>query len=176
MQCPFCNEPDTRVVDSRLAAEGYQVRRRRECGACGERFTTFESAELVMPLLRKRGGVVQPFDEQKLRRGINNAVSKTRVSADQVEAAIAHVLHKLRTTGEREVDSRELGEWVMQELQELDHVAYVRFAAVYKNFRDVDEFRREIENLAIEPGPELKRRQLSLIGLSAEQPAKKADE
>lgn len=165
MQCPFCNEPDTRVVDSRLAAEGFQVRRRRECAQCGERFTTFESAELVMPLLRKRGGVVQPFDEQKLRRGIKNAVSKTRVSADQVETAIAHIMHKLRTTGEREVDSRLLGDWVMQELQELDHVAYVRFAAVYKNFRDVEEFRREIENLEVEPGPEMKRRQLSLIDL-----------
>ncbi len=163
MQCPFCNTPDTRVVDSRLAAEGYQVRRRRECGQCGERFTTFETAELVMPLVRKRDEVVQPFDEQKLRRGINFAVSKTRVSAEQVEAAVAHVMHKLRTAGEREVPAQQIGDWVMQELQELDHVAYVRFAAVYKNFKDVDEFRREIENLEIEPGPELRRRQLSLI-------------
>ena len=163
MQCPFCNTPDTRVVDSRLAAEGYQVRRRRECSQCGERFTTFETAELVMPLVRKRDEVVQPFDEQKLRRGINNAVSKTRVSADQVEAAVAHVMHKLRTTGEREVAAKQIGDWVMEELQELDHVAFVRFAAVYKNFQDVDEFKREIEHLASEPGPELKRRQLSLI-------------
>ncbi len=163
MQCPFCNTPDTRVVDSRLAAEGYQVRRRRECGQCGERFTTFETAELVMPLVRKRDEVVQPFDEQKLRRGINFAVSKTRVSAEQVEAAVAHVMHKLRTAGEREVPAQQIGDWVMRELQELDHVAYVRFAAVYKNFKDVEEFRREIESLEIEPGPELRRRQLSLI-------------
>ncbi len=167
MQCPFCNEPDTRVVDSRLAAEGYQVRRRRECGKCGERFTTFESAELVMPLIRKRGGVVQPFDEQKLRRGINHAVAKTRISADQVEAAVTHVMHKLRTTGEREVEASQVGDWVMQELQDLDHVAYVRFAAVYKNFKDVEEFRREIANLEVEPGPELRRRQLSLIDLES---------
>ncbi len=119
-----------------------------------------------MPLLRKRGGVVQPFDEQKLRRGIKYAVSKTRVSADEVETAVTHIMHKLRTTGEREVDASQLGDWVMQELQELDHVAYVRFAAVYKNFRDVDEFRREIESLEGEPGPELKRRQLSFIELA----------
>ncbi len=139
------------------------MRRRRECGQCGERFTTFETAELVMPLVRKRQDVVQPFDEQKLRRGINFAVSKTRVSGDQVEAAVTHVMHKLRTTGEREVAAKQIGDWVMEELQALDHVAYVRFAAVYKNFQDVEEFRREIENLESEPGPELKRRQLSLI-------------
>lgn len=151
------------MVDSRLAAEGFQVRRRRECGHCGERFTTFETAELVMPLVRKRQDVVQPFDEQKLRRGINYAVSKTRVSAEQVETAVTHVMHKLRTAGEREVDARQIGDWVMQELQELDHVAYVRFAAVYKNFRDVEEFRREIESLEGEPDVELKKRQLSLI-------------
>ncbi len=151
------------MVDSRLAADGYQVRRRRECGHCGERFTTFETAELVMPLVRKRQDVVQPFDEQKLRRGIRNAVSKTRVSADQVEAAVAHVMHKLRTAGEREIAAQQIGDWVMEELQELDHVAYVRFAAVYKNFKDVEEFRREIEQLEVEPGRELKRRQLSLI-------------
>ncbi len=141
------------------------MRRRRECGQCGERFTTFESAELVMPLIRKRGGVVQPFDEQKLRRGINHAVAKTRISADQVEAAVTHVKHKLRTTGEREVEASLIGNWVMAELQELDHVAYVRFAAVYKNFKDVEEFRREIESLEVEPDPELRRRQLSLIEL-----------
>jgi transcriptional repressor NrdR len=163
LQCPFCNAPDTRVVDSRLAADGGQVRRRRECSQCGERFTTFEVADLVMPLVRKRQDVVQPFDEQKLRRGFNNAVSKTSVSAEQVETAVAHVMHKLRTTGEREVAAKQVGDWVMEELQDLDHVAYVRFAAVYKNFKDVDEFRREIESLALEPGLELKRRQLNLI-------------
>lgn len=120
-----------------------------------------------MPLIRKRGGVVQPFDEQKLRRGINHAVAKTRISADQVEAAVTHVMHKLRTTGEREVEASQVGDWVMQELQDLDHVAYVRFAAVYKNFKDVEEFRREIETLEGEPGPELRRRQLSLIDLES---------
>lgn len=125
-----------------------------------------------MPLLRKRSGVVQPFDEQKLRRGVNNAVSKTRVSADQVESAVAHIMHQLRTTGEREVDSRQLGEWVMQALQELDHVAYVRFAAVYKNFKDVGEFRREIESLEVDPDPEMQRRQLSLIDLADDKATK----
>ena len=128
-----------------------------------------------MPLLRKRHGVVQPFDEQKLRRGINNAVSKTKVSAEQVEVAVARVMHKLRTTGEREVEASVLGNWVMDELQELDHVAYVRFAAVYKNFKDVDEFRREIENLEVEPGPEWRRRQLSLIDSPDDAVGKPAD-
>ena len=163
MQCPFCNTPETRVVDSRLAAEGYQVRRRRECSSCGERFTTFETAELVMPQVRKRHGEVQPFDEQKLRRGMLYAVSKTPVSPEQVETAINHIKHLLRTTGEREVPAKQIGDWVMAELQQLDHVAFVRFAAVYKNFKDVEEFRREIESLANDPSPELRRRQLSLI-------------
>lgn len=163
MQCPFCNAPETRVVDSRLAADGHQVRRRRECHHCGERFTTFESAEVVMPQVRKRHGEVQPFDQQKMRRGIEFAVSKTKVSPEEVETAVNHVMHKLRTIGEREVAAKLIGDWVMEELQELDQVAYVRFAAVYKNFQDVDEFRREIDNLATEPDPELRRRQLSLI-------------
>ena len=116
-----------------------------------------------MPLVRKRQGVVQPFDEQKLRRGINFAVSKTRVSPDQVETAVTHVMHKLRTTGEREVPASLIGGWVMEELQKLDQVAYVRFAAVYKNFEDMDAFRREIDSLEGEPDPELRKRQLSLI-------------
>lgn len=139
------------------------MRRRRECSRCEERFTTFETAELVMPQVRKRHGEVQPFDEQKMRRGMQHAVSKTRVSPEQLETAINHIKHKLRTTGEREVPAEQIGHWVMQELQDLDHVAFVRFAAVYKNFQDVEEFRREIESLAREPALELKRRQLSLI-------------
>ncbi|MGB1558299.1 MAG: transcriptional regulator NrdR [Oceanococcaceae bacterium] len=162
MRCPFCNAPDTRVVDSRLAAEGYQVRRRRECPVCTERFTTFESPELVMPQVRKRGGETEPFDEKKLRRGLEHATYKTTVSPDDVEIALTHVMHKLRTLGEREVASGHIGAWVMEELQKLDQVAYVRFAAVYKNFEDVDAFRRELDSLDRRPNPELTRRQLKL--------------
>ncbi len=162
MKCPFCNAPDTRVVDSRLAADGYQVRRRRECPSCSERFTTFEGAELVMPQVRKRGGETEPFDEKKLRRGLEHATYKTTVSPDDVEIALNHVMHKLRTLGEREVASGQIGAWVMQELQGLDQVAYVRFAAVYKNFQDVDAFRRELDQLETRPTPELSRRQLKL--------------
>ncbi|MEN8719003.1 MAG: transcriptional regulator NrdR [Oceanococcaceae bacterium] len=162
MKCPFCNAPDTRVVDSRLAAEGYQVRRRRECPQCSERFTTFESAELVMPQVRKRGGESEPFDEKKLRRGLEHATYKTTVSPEQVEISLNHVMHKLRTMGEREVPAAKIGDWVMEELQELDQVAYVRFAAVYKNFQDVNAFRRELDELDRQPNPELSKRQLRL--------------
>lgn len=162
MKCPFCNAPDTRVIDSRLAAEGYQVRRRRECPHCEERFTTYEGAELVMPQVHKRGGETEPFDEKKLRRGLEHATYKTTVSPDQIEIVLNHVMHKLRTLGEREVDSGKIGNWVMKELHDLDQVAFVRFAAVYKNFQDVDEFRRELDQLDSEPTPELSRRQMRL--------------
>jgi len=162
MKCPFCNVPDTRVVDSRLAADGYQVRRRRECPGCAERFTTFESAELVMPQVRKRGGETEPFDEKKLRRGLEHATYKTTVSPEQLEIVLNHVMHKLRTLGEREVQAGKIGGWVMEELQDLDQVAYVRFAAVYKNFQDVDAFRRELDQLDSQLSPEMSKRQLRL--------------
>ncbi len=163
MQCPFCSAPDTRVIDSRLAAEGYQVRRRRECSACAERFTSYETAELVMPLVRKRHGECEPFDEQKLRRGINHALYKRPVKSDETEAAVVKVMHKLRTAGEREVSAGQIGDWVMQELRDLDQVAFVRFASVYRRFQDVEEFRKEIDRLETEPSAELKKLQLDLI-------------
>ncbi len=154
MHCPFCGANDTKVIDSRLVAEGEQVRRRRECLACGERFTTFETAELVLPRLIKQDGSRQPFDEEKLRAGMQRALEKRPVSVERLEAALVHIKHKLRATGEREVKSLVVGELVMTELQKLDEVAYIRFASVYRRFQDLNEFREEIERLAREPGKE----------------------
>lgn len=151
MQCPFCDANATRVVDSRLAAEGSQVRRRRECPGCGARFTTFEAAELVLPRIVKNDGTPEPFDEAKLRQGIVRALYKRPVAAEAIDTAISRILARLRADAEREIASRKLGEWVMAELRELDQVAYVRFASVYRRFEDVNAFREEIERLEATP-------------------------
>ena len=145
MYCPFCGNEETKVTDSRLAGEGRQIRRRRECLSCGERFTTFETAELVMPRIIKQDGTREPFNEDKLRGGILRALEKRPVTADQIEIAIGRIQHHLRASGEREVSSGQLGEEVMAELRELDQVAYVRFASVYRSFEDVNAFREEME-------------------------------
>lgn len=163
MYCPFCEHPETKVIDSRLAGEGHQVRRRRECLKCGERFTTFETAELVLPRVVKRDGSRVPFDESKLRTGLLRALEKRPVNTEAIEAAMERIMHKLRTTGEREVKSRQIGEWVMDELREMDQVAYVRFASVYRSFQDVNAFREEIERLQEAPTPELKKHQIPLL-------------
>ncbi len=163
MRCPFCSAQDTKVVDSRLASEGAQVRRRRECLSCGERFTTLESAQLVMPRVIKSDGVREPFNEEKLRAGILRSLEKRPVETEAVEQMIHRVVHRLRVSGEREVSSRDIGELVMEELRNLDQVAYVRFASVYRSFEDVRAFREEIERLEREPPPELRRHQLSLL-------------
>jgi len=147
MLCPFCGKPDTKVIDSRLVSDGSQVRRRRECGDCGERYTTYESAELVMPRLIKTDNSREPFNEEKLVSGLHKALEKRPVSLESVEAAVDRIKHKLRATGEREVPSRILGELVMDELKGLDPVAYVRFASVYRSFEDINEFRKEIDRL-----------------------------
>ena len=155
MRCPFCGFEDTKVIDSRLVAEGGQVRRRRECLSCAERFTTFESAELLLPRVIKTNGSREPFDEDKLRSGILRAIEKRPVSLETVEAEIAHIKHRLQATGERELPSREIGELVMAALKRLDHVAYVRFASVYRDFQDLNEFRAEIDKLVQEPAQEV---------------------
>ncbi len=147
MHCPFCVALDTKVIDSRLVTGGDQIRRRRECLECGERFTTFESAELVMPKIIKADGSRQPFDEDKLRSGITRAIEKRPVPVESVEESINWIMSSLRATGEREVESTKLGEWVMQVLKKLDKVAYVRFASVYRDFKDVQAFTKEIEAL-----------------------------
>jgi transcriptional repressor NrdR len=147
MYCPFCGHIETKVIDSRLAGEGRQIRRRRECLSCSERFTTFESAELVMPLVIKSNRTREPFDEAKLRAGMSKALEKRPVSREALEEAVSRIAHKLRALGEREVASRAIGELVMDELRHLDEVAYVRFASVYRSFQDLDAFREEIERL-----------------------------
>ena len=150
MHCPFCSDQDTKVIDSRLVAEGDQVRRRRECLTCRERFTTFETAELVMPRVIKSDGAREPFDEAKLRAGLLRALEKRPVDIEEVETSISRILHELRSTGEREVPSRLVGETVMKELKRVDVVAYVRFASVYRDFQDVSEFQDEISKLKLE--------------------------
>lgn len=147
MYCPFCFANDTKVTDSRLLREGNQVRRRRECLICKERFTTYETAELALPRVVKRDGRRDIFREEKLRGGILRALEKRPVSLDQVENAINHILHKARASGEREISSQQIGEWVMEELHNLDQVAYVRFASVYRSFQDIKEFREEVSRL-----------------------------
>ncbi len=147
MHCPFCNTTDTKVIDSRLVADGHQVRRRRECTQCHERFTTFEGAELVMPRVIKSDGSRQPFDEDKLRRGISKAVEKRPVSMEQIEQALTKIKSTLRATGEREVCSEMIGNLMMDQLIELDKVAYIRFASVYRAFEDVSEFGEAIAKL-----------------------------
>ena len=147
MHCPFCSDHETKVIDSRLVADGEQVRRRRECLNCGERFTTFESAELVLPRVIKNNGNRQPFDEDKLRNGLLRALEKRPVSLELIDATINRIKHQLRETGEREIKTRVVGELVMQALRELDDVAYVRFASVYRSFQDVEEFKKEIDLL-----------------------------
>ena len=151
MHCPFCAANDTRVIDSRLVSGGGQVRRRRECLSCNERFTTFEIAELVLPRVVKQDLTSEPFDERKLRSGLQRALEKRPVGQEAIEAAIDRIKSLLRATGEREVPSRIIGEAVMNELRQLDKVAYVRFASVYRSFEDVEEFRREIESLSNDP-------------------------
>ena len=163
MHCPFCAHDDTKVNDSRLAAEGAQIRRRRECLACGERFTTFETAELVMPLVVKNDQRRVPFDENKLRGGLHKALEKRPVSRESVEEAVGHITRKLRSLGEREVTSRQIGEIVMEELHKLDEVAYVRYASVYRHFQDVEAFREEVDRLRHRRGKAPSEGQLSLL-------------
>lgn len=147
MHCPFCTAQDTKVIDSRLVGGGGEIRRRRECNDCRERFTTYEIAELILPRIIKRDGRRSPFDEEKLRAGMIKALEKRQVSVEQVEAAINNIKHRLQATGEREVSSKLVGEIVMDELRLLDQVAYVRFASVYRSFKDVDAFAEEIQRL-----------------------------
>jgi transcriptional repressor NrdR len=157
MHCPFCGHEETKVNDSRLAGEGRQIRRRRECLKCGERFTTFETAELLMPLVIKGDRAREAFDEGKLRAGMEKALEKRPVPREQIDEAVSRIVHRVRSLGDREVSSRAIGELVMEELRHLDEVAYVRFASVYRHFEDVEAFHEEIERLrrarALPPAP-----------------------
>lgn len=148
MICPFCMTQETKVIDSRLVSEGHQVRRRRECTQCRERFTTFEAAELVMPRIIKQDGKREPFNEDKLRSGMLRALEKRPVSTESIEHSIHRIKSHLRATGEREVSSELVGNVIMAELIEMDKVAYVRFASVYRSFEDINEFSDTIAKLS----------------------------
>lgn len=177
MYCPFCGHIETKVTDSRLAGEGRQIRRRRECLSCGERFTTFETAELVMPMVVKGDRSREAYDEAKLRSGMEKALEKRPVPRDQLDEAVSRITHKVRSLGDREVQARAIGELVMDELRQLDEVAYVRFASVYRQFEDVEAFHEEIQRLRSqraqlppgrrsgkrEPGRDTNRDQLPLL-------------
>lgn len=177
MYCPFCGHIETKVTDSRLAGEGRQIRRRRECLSCGERFTTFETAELVMPMVVKGDRSRESYDEAKLRSGMEKALEKRPVPREQLDEAVSRITHKVRSLGDREVQSRAIGELVMDELRQLDEVAYVRFASVYRHFEDVEAFHEEIQRLRSqraltpqgrrpvkrEPGRDANRDQLPLL-------------
>ena len=174
MHCPFCANPDTRVIDSRLLGEGDQVRRRRECQSCKSRFTTYETAELSLPRIIKSDGRRETFVDDKLRSGIVKALEKRPVGMERVEEAINQIKRKVRETGEREIDSRRIGELVMDGLRTLDQVAYVRFASVYRSFEDVRAFLEEIERLENDLPPDLRKQQLDL--LPSEKRGKKSSE
>ncbi len=162
MRCPFCNATETKVIDSRLANEGSQVRRRRECLECAERFTTYETAELKLPRVVKRDGRREAFDEGKLRSGIERSLEKRPVHTEDVDAAVSRIKHKLLSS-EREVTASQLGEWVMEELRGLDQIAYIRFASVYLSFDDMDAFRETIERLERDLSPEARKHQISFL-------------
>jgi transcriptional repressor NrdR len=147
MHCPFCSKKDTKVIDSRLVSEGFTVRRRRECPDCKERFTTFETAELVMPWVIKSDGRREPFNEDKIHCGLQRAMEKRPISIEQIDKLMIKVKSQLRATGEREVSSELIGNLIMDALLQVDKVAYVRFASVYRSFEDIREFGEAIAKL-----------------------------
>jgi transcriptional repressor NrdR len=157
MKCPYCKAEDTGVIDSRLSEDGDTVRRRRECKACGKRFTTYERVELNMPMIVKSTGHRVPYDREKIRTGFMRALHKRPVPTEYVEAAIQRTEQRVIALGEREVASRVVGELVMRELKKMDDVAYIRFASVYEDFQRVDDFRDAIQQVK-KPGGKRKAR------------------
>ncbi len=151
MRCPFCHSEDTQVLDTRASEEGDSIRRRRRCNACDKRFTTYERVELAMPVIVKKNGSRSEFESAKLRASLMLALRKRPVSADAVDGAIQRIEEKLRSSGEREILSGQIGELVMRELKRLDKIAYIRFASVYRSFEDVSEFQNAIDEIDVEP-------------------------
>ena len=149
MHCPICHRPDTRVIDSRLISDGSKIRRRRECTnpACATRFTTYETAEISLPMVIKQNGERLAFSAEKLRNGLLRAIEKRPVSVNKINQLIEDIENRLRISGDREVASRKIGEWVMAGLKNIDHVAYIRFASVYLSFQDVEAFINTIAEL-----------------------------
>jgi len=163
LRCPFCGAVDSKVIDSRLSGDSDQVRRRRECLECLERFTTYESAEVNLPRVVKNRGNREPFSELKLMSGLQKSLEKRPVSVEQLDAAVSRIKRLSVQQGEREINARQIGEWVMDELRKLDEVAYIRFASVYRSFEDAAQFREVIDRLEKEPSVEDSRNQLSLL-------------
>ena len=152
MRCPYCQNEDTQVMDTRASDEGDSIRRRRRCNHCDKRFTTYERIELSMPVIVKKNGSRTEFEPAKLRGSLMLALRKRPVSADAVDAAIHRIEEKLLSSGEREILSGQIGELVMRELKRLDKIAYIRFASVYRSFEDVAEFRDAIDEVDLEIG------------------------
>lgn len=173
MWCPFCNHDDTRVVDSRVTGDGMQIRRRRECASCSSRFNTYETPELVAPRVIKSDGIRENFSEDKLRNGMLRALEKRPVETREVERAIRTLLREIRGVEDSEIPSSLIGEWVMRELSQLDQVAYVRFASVYRRFEDIQAFRDEIEKLERDNPGGLDKRQISLLDIRAKEKRRK---
>ena len=157
MKCPFCGADDTQVIDSRVSEAGDSIRRRRRCGGCDKRFTTYETAELRMPQVVKQNGMRAEFSKEKLRTSFMRALHKRPVPTEFVDAAIERIVQHVLALGERELPARQIGEMVMLELYKLDKVAYIRFASVYRSFQDVDDFRDVIKSLDTKPAPRKKR-------------------
>jgi len=173
MWCPFCTHDDTRVVDSRVTGDGMQIRRRRECARCSSRFNTYETPELVAPRVIKSDGIRENFSEDKLRNGMLRALEKRPVETREVERAICTLLREIRSVEDSEIPSSLIGEWVMRELSQLDQVAYVRFASVYRRFEDIQAFRDEIEMLERDNPGGLDKRQISLLDIRAKEKRRK---
>jgi transcriptional repressor NrdR len=148
VKCPFCSHLESKVIDSRVGSAGDVTRRRRECERCARRFTTYERVEEIMPLVVKKDGRRETFDRQKILSGLRKACDKRAVSLAELEAILDRVERELLDAGEKEVSAERVGERVMQELRKVDEVAYVRFASVYRSFRDIEEFRTELESIA----------------------------
>jgi len=164
MYCPFCGHDETRVVDSRLASEGDQVRRRRLCTSCDERFSTYEVAVFNMPPVLKTTGEKQPFNEHKIRSGLMRATQKRPVDAKAIDSAVLQIQKRILKRGNSEIASSLIGEYVMEELRTLDDVAYIRFASVYRDFNDIGEFIEAIDRLENSPSSESRKRQIKLPG------------
>ena len=170
MRCPFCSAARTNVVDSRMAGEGDQVRRRRQCAECGERFTSYEAPELSYPRIVKSDDRREDFNEDKLRAGIQRSLEKRPVKTEEVENAVGRIKRRLRTLGQREIAARLVGDQVMRELRDIDHVAYVRFASVYRNFGDVRDFSEEIRQLESELSSAPQQGQLDFLTRGEDEP------
>lgn len=151
MYCPFCHHPDTKVVDSRFVPETNKIRRRRvcQCASCRARFTTYEAVEMSLPMVIKQNGNRECFSVEKLRRGLQRAVEKRPVSAEEMSCLIGSIEKRLQQLGEREVESRRIGEWALEGLKQIDQVAYIRFASVYWSFADVESFQKTIAELPL---------------------------